>query len=412
MKIAVWHNLPSGGGARALNNQLLGLLKRGHTIELWGCNPTANGFIKLPTSITTHTIPLLRYSEYSLKENMQSFFFQKDSNIKAMEDHCMACANNINESDFDVLLIGNCKYFAAPFISRYVTIPTVLYHGEPFRYLYEAQPYTPWYPPGISEIQWLRRSYWQLFFKDLWHERRMRIQLREERLNIEATDKLLVNSIFSSESCARAYNRAGEVCYLGIDTAIFKPRKETTILPYVIGVGNLFFNKNPLLAVAAVGEIAEAKRPILLWVANMIDEALYAEVTQLAASKKVKFELKEMVSDEELVKLLSNAICMLYTSHLEPFGLAPLEANACQTPVVAVTQGGVRETIIDGRNGFLCFPNATELAQKVEWLLDNPEHQVTMGTIALQNVQQNWTLEAATDRIEAALLTTKKNSFE
>lgn len=327
-----------------------------------------------------------------------------------MEDHCMACANEINEGGFDVLFIGNCKYYAAPFISRYVNIPTVLYHGEPFRYLYEAQPYTPWHPPGISKIQWLRRSYWQLFFKDLWHERRMRIQLCEERLNIEVTDKLLVNSIFSSESCARAYNRTGEVCYLGIDTEIFHPVKEIPASPYVIGLGNLFFNKNPLLAVEAVGEIPESKRPTLVWASNMKDEALYEEVIRLAEAKSVRFEVKEMVTDEELVTLLSNAICMLYTSRLEPFGLAPLEANACQTPVVAVAQGGVRETIIDGQNGFLCVPNAQSLAECIELLIDNPERQAEMGRFALQNVQQNWTLEAATDRIEAALLTTTKHS--
>jgi glycosyltransferase involved in cell wall biosynthesis len=409
MKIAVWHNLPSGGGARALNNHIIGLLDKGHTIEIWGCNPTANYFMKFPDSVNIHIIPLLRYSEYSFRDNVQSFFFQKDNNIKAMEDHCMACADNINEGDFDVLLIGNCKYYAAPFMSRYVKIPTVLYHGEPFRYFYEAQPYTPWYPPGISEIQWLRRSYWQLFFKDLWYERRMRVQLREERLNIETTDKLLVNSVFSSESCARAYNRAGEVCYLGINTDVFKPAKKAPSSPYVIGLGNLFFNKNPLLAVDTIGEIPEHKRPTLLWVSNMKDGALYEEIIQLAELKNVRFEVKEMVSDEELVLLLSNAICMLYTSRLEPFGLAPLEANACQTPVVAVAQGGVRETIIDGKNGFLCVPEATTLAERIELLIDNPERQAEMGRVALQNVQKNWTLEAATDRIEVALLTTKKN---
>jgi glycosyltransferase involved in cell wall biosynthesis len=141
----------------------------------------------------------------------------------------------------------------------------------------------------------------------------------------------------------------------------------------------------------------------------MKDEALYEEVIRLAETKNVRFEVKEMVSDEELVALLSNAICMLYTSRLEPVGLAPLEANACQTPVVAEAQRGVRETIIDGKNGFLCVPRAAALAERIELLIDNPERQAEMGRVALQNVQQNWTLEAATDRIEAALLTTKKN---
>lgn len=410
MKIAVWHNLPSGGGARALNNHLMGLLSRGHEVEIWSHNPTSGGFMQLPKSVILHEVPLAANVKPTFWENVNSFFFQKDRNIKSMEAHCEACADEINAGNFDVLFLGNCWLYAAPFISRYAKIPTVLYHGEPFRYFYEALPYTPWYPPGATEIQWLRRSYWKPFFEDFWYERRMRVQLREERLNIEAVDKLLVNSIFSSESCARAYNIAGEVCYLGIDSKTFYPVKEPSTENYVIGLGNIFFNKNPLLAVQAVSEIAEAKRPTLIWVSNMKDDALYKEVIQLAKEKNVRFEVKEMVSDEALVALLSNAICMIYTSRLEPFGLAPLEANACQTPVVAVAQGGVRETIIDGQNGFLCTPNAKHLAQKIEFLIDNPERQAEMGRTALQNIQQNWTLEAATDRIEAALLTTKKNS--
>jgi len=59
------------------------------------------------------------------------------------------------------------------------------------------------------------------------------------------------------------------------------------------------------------------------------------------------------VSDEELVEVLNRATALVYTSRLEPFGFAPLEANACATPVVAVAEGGVRETMRNGVNGIL-----------------------------------------------------------
>jgi glycosyltransferase involved in cell wall biosynthesis len=39
---------------------------------------------------------------------------------------------------------------------------------------------------------------------------------------------------------------------------------------------------------------------------------------------------------------------MLNAPGLELFGLAPLEANACGMPVVAVVEAGIRETITDG----------------------------------------------------------------
>ena len=45
---------------------------------------------------------------------------------------------------------------------------------------------------------------------------------------------------------------------------------------------------------------------------------------------------------------------MLYTPHLEPFGLAAIEAMASGTPVVAVREAGPCETVVDGETGFLC----------------------------------------------------------
>ena len=44
---------------------------------------------------------------------------------------------------------------------------------------------------------------------------------------------------------------------------------------------------------------------------------------------------------------------MIYMPHNEPFGFAPLEANACGTPVVALAEGGVKETVVTGVNGTL-----------------------------------------------------------
>ena len=41
MNIAIWHNLPSGGGKRVLYDQVRGLVERGHTIEIW-CPSTAD----------------------------------------------------------------------------------------------------------------------------------------------------------------------------------------------------------------------------------------------------------------------------------------------------------------------------------------------------------------------------------
>jgi len=58
MKIAIWHNLPSGGAKRALWNHVSGLLKRGHKIEAWRPETADKNFLPLGELCPEHVLPL------------------------------------------------------------------------------------------------------------------------------------------------------------------------------------------------------------------------------------------------------------------------------------------------------------------------------------------------------------------
>ena len=77
----------------------------------------------------------------------------------------------------------------------------------------------------------------------------------------------------------------------------------------------------------------------------------------LAAAKKYGFKLKVVgggsVSDAELVKLYSQAKAFLALSRDEDFGITPVEAMACGTPVIAFNGGGDKETVIHDKTGIL-----------------------------------------------------------
>ena len=402
MKIAVWHNLHSGGGSRALQYHICGLVEKGHHVEIWADDPDAGGFMHLPTNVKLHKIPL-KYNEHhsSLKERFASIFFEKDSNMKAMELHCKNCALEINQGGFDLLFANSCFYYGVPFISRFVTIPKLLYLGEPNRYLYEAMPEQIWEAPEESSNK-TTYKFWEYFFSNTWRTNKYRVYVREERKNFQAFDKVLVNSYFSMESCKRAYGLLAEVCYLGIDNSLFKPTKTSESNAYVVGLGGFYSHKNPELVIRSVGALTE-NRPKLLWIGNMVDDKYWTEMVQLARSLDVVLEVKKMVSDKQLVELLSGAICMIYSSHLEPFGFAPLEANACGTPVIAVAEGGVRETIIHGKNGFLVNQNPQEIAQYILQLIKNQALRKNIVDFAEHNVKENWSLAACTERINNAV---------
>ena len=58
MRIAVWHNLPSGGGKRALYYHVRGLVERGHSVEAWCPSTSDRNYLPLSELITEHVVPI------------------------------------------------------------------------------------------------------------------------------------------------------------------------------------------------------------------------------------------------------------------------------------------------------------------------------------------------------------------
>ena len=70
-----------------------------------------------------------------------------------------------------------------------------------------------------------------------------------------------------------------------------------------------------------------------------------------------------LITDEELVILYNKAKLVVYTPYMEPFGLVPLEAMSCGTPVVGVNEGGVMETVLNGKTGILVERNVNNICK-------------------------------------------------
>lgn len=407
MKIAVWHNLPSGGAKRALYEQVKGLKRRGHMIEVWCPSSADGGYLPLSDLVAEHVIPFA-WEDPSAEgriRNLMYPFRSVHSRLAAMERVCAACAQEIADKGFDLLFSNSCMYFRAPPIGRMVgRLPRVLYLQEPFRWLYEALPELPWVKAGPTlassplHPRNVRRT-----LRDWIRLQGLRLQANEERRNAASFDRILVNSLYSRESVIRAYGLDAEVSYLGIATELFRTTSETRGR-FVISVGSESFEKGVDTAIRAIASIAKAQRPPLVWIANVAIPAYHKEMQLLARTLDVDFEVKMRITDTELVSLLNRAALMIYAPRLEPFGLAPLEANACGTPVVAVAEGGIRETIRHSENGLLVNDrDPAALGHAVLTLLEDVELARQLGARGREEVVTNWTWEAAIDRLDACL---------
>jgi glycosyltransferase involved in cell wall biosynthesis len=329
----------------------------------------------------------------------------------SLNDHCKRVAVEISKGGFDVVLSNSCLLSGASPIGRYSPITSVLYLQEPKRFLYEASPIppfasNPYLAKGIPRI--VQRV--QIFIDDYLTHAQMRQLIYQEAENASAYHTILVNSHFSRESVLRAYGLNSQVCYLGVDYQHFQyngaSRKD-----YVVGLGSVRREKGIEFVISALSLVPQP-RPRLLWIGNSIDPAYSETIKALAARNQVDIELKIMVNDDELPALLGSAITMLYAPHLEPFGFAPLEAGACGVPVIAVAEGGVRETVIDGLNGITVEPDPSAMAAAIIKLLSDKTLAALLGENARKYVMHRWSLTACIDRLESALNNAIERSFD
>jgi glycosyltransferase involved in cell wall biosynthesis len=402
MRIAVWHNLPSGGGKRALGYHVRGLAQRGHHIEVWS-PPTADlAFLPLAPWAAEHVVafdvPPLREKRPILR-----FFARHAQRLRALEafeKHSRECAQQIQRKGFDLLFANSSLLpLAVGPIGRLTELPALLYLQEPSRDAFDwernflipdAFVNGPWPHPPLK-----------LYLDELARAQVSRLVIREELRNAASYQEVLVNSHFSSELTTRLYARETQVCYLGIDTTLFRnlDRQREDL---IVGLGRLSLAKNAAFVVEAVAKLPQP-RPRLIWIGDT-DSPERLRLEGLASRLGVTLEIKIRVSDGELIETLNKALLLAYAPRLEPFGFAPLEANACGTPVVAVGEAGVRETVLHEVNGLLVDRDPASMAEAIARLRKEPPLARELGMQGWELVRKKWSLEQAVDRVEGHLL--------
>jgi L-malate glycosyltransferase len=103
------------------------------------------------------------------------------------------------------------------------------------------------------------------------------------------------------------------------------------------------------------------------------------------------------------VRWLSIADVFLMPSAQESFGLAALEAMACEVPVIASNAGGLPEIITNDVNGYVCGMEAIDdMAAHAIALLRDGERRREMGRRAAALVRENYCTERIVPLYEAA----------
>jgi len=161
------------------------------------------------------------------------------------------------------------------------------------------------------------------------------------------------------------------VVYSGIDTRDFPVGEQSQPRPWrwrLLYVGRLDERKGIGTAVEALAKLpAEATLAVLGGGDDRVRRRLEQRAAELGLGARVTFD---RVARAELRNRYQDADALLFPSEWdEPFGLTPVEAMACGTPVAATGTGGSAEFLEDGVNCVLFEPgDAAALAAAVSRL--------------------------------------------
>lgn len=112
---------------------------------------------------------------------------------------------------------------------------------------------------------------------------------------------------------------------------------------------------------------------------------------RLVAKKRISDRVLFLGKQDNIYEKLAVADLMLLPSELESFGLAALEAMACEVPAIATNVGGIPEVIDHGRSGFLADVGDVEtMARYAIELLSDPARHRTMAQTARFEAQSRF----------------------
>jgi len=364
MRIAVFHNLPLGGARRTLLEQMKGLSKK-HTLDLYEFENNNESFMDL----SKFADRVYKY-DFQLENNYPGFInrlVRDYKNFISLYFVHKKIAADIDKRRYEVVFVHTDKYTESPYILRFLKTPNIYHCHELLRIAYEKV-------LAFDE---------DVFIVKKWYENTTRlIRKYIDKTNARSAYIIVTSSIYIKDKVKKIYRKAAVCLHLGVDTKVFKPNNFKRD-DYILYIGG----RNKLKGYDLVHQLKKL----------LSKEIKIKELGFLKADTLIK-------NDTKLAETYSKALITLCPARSEPMGLVQLESMACGTPVVAVNEGGYRESIVDGITGYLLPRDAKVFADKIKYLIGNPKLVDKMGKAGRQHIEKRFTWEGHVRKLEKLLI--------
>lgn len=324
-----------GGGGRVAHQINAGLVARGHAVRVH----TA-GLRHLPAQEVVDGVEIFR-----------SASFRKKEDTCTVPEMALYIATNILPT------IGHIRKWKPDVIHAHFAVPTgvVAWNASLLtRVPYVLTAHLGDVPGGVPEQTAGLFRLVEPFTRPIW----------------KRAAAITAVSTFVSNLAERAYGRKPRVILNGVPIDGL-PEIHIHAPPRIVMAGRLSTQKNPILAIRALGVIRD-----LDWRFDVIGDgplrpAMEAEAAAAGISDRVRFRGWQDASTVR--STMADADILLLTSHSEGLPMAAIEALSHGLAIVSTRIDGVTDVLRHGENGFLCEPSPTAVAEGLRMLLESSD---------------------------------------
>lgn len=270
----------------------------------------------------------------------------------------------------------------------------------------ECQEWQGLLPMGLAHPGYIIRLHGAaIFFDKLLKRPGNRLMHLFEKLTIKKAKNIVAVSDYCGQTtlqlvgCKTKYR----VIYNAVNQSRLATFKKPYFIPYSIVFANSVLPKKGVLQLAEAFNIVHQKFPeaSLTIIGKLgyqeagvnIKELILQKLYPTSASKvEITGWLKNAT---DVYQHLSVAHICCYPSHMEGFGIAPVEAMAMAKPVLFMANGPGPEVIENGVSGILCdCTSSREIAEKIILLFENRINAESIGTNAAKRVKELFELHS------------------
>ncbi|WP_305066739.1 glycosyltransferase [Methanoculleus sp.] len=190
---------------------------------------------------------------------------------------------------------------------------------------------------------------------------------RQDQRSVSRVDNIVTISENVRQRIRTCYGRDAEVVYPPVDVSRYRCREYGD---FWLSVNRLYPEKRIELQIEAFRSMPDERLVIVGGYAAGDHAGRYA--TRLMEALPENVEVRGEVSEEELIDLYARCRGHVCTALDEDFGLTPVEAMAAGKPVVAVNEGGFRETVT-ADTGMLVDADPGRIASAIRAVSADPE---------------------------------------